>query len=79
MRALLTIGIIPPLACDRVCQVASDSSGGKTSHVTGFGKTLRMGFFVKIEFAIYFISTTLPLSKFEPDCALGFGDRALAV
>ena len=30
--------------------------------VTGFEKTLRMGFFVKIEFDVYLISSTLELT-----------------
>ena len=41
----------------------------KYKNVTGYGKTLRMGNFVKIKFAINFISTTLELqwSPSNPD------------
>ena len=32
------------------------------SYVTGFGKTRHMGFFVKIKFDVYLISSTLELT-----------------
>ena len=35
---------------------------GATPYVTGFGKTLRMGFLVKIEFDVFLISSTIELT-----------------
>ena len=49
--------------------------------MTGFVKTLRMGFFVNIEFDAYLISSTLELThlQVETDRALHFGDSALCL
>ena len=44
--------------------------------VTGFGKTLRMGLFVKIEFDVCLISSTIELfAKSEADHALCLRSR----
>ena len=37
----------------------------KINNVTGFRKTLRMGFFVKIEFDMFLISSTLELTHLQ--------------
>ena len=34
-------------------------------YVTGFGKTLRMGFFLKIEFDVWLISSTIELTRVQ--------------
>ena len=47
-------------------------------YVTGFDKTLHMGYFVKIEFDIYLISSTIELfTKSETDRVLHLGASVL--
>ena len=48
-------------------------------YVTVYEKTRHMGFFMKIEFAVWMISSTieLPVFKFQTDCALRCGDTVL--
>ena len=68
------------MTLDHVATCDCLNKSGTKYYVTGFEKSLHNHgiFFVKIEFVIYFISTTLEL-KFEADRALGFGDIALVV
>ena len=56
---------IASFACDRATRI---------ENVTGFWKTLRMGFFVKMEFDVSLISPTLELTHLQVEA-----DRALRI
>ena len=62
------------------CNVVMSAMMETIWNVTGFDKTLYMGFFVKIEFGVYLISSTIELfTRSETDRALRLGASALCL